>query len=205
MDPSAKKRYGTRCFMEQPILFVNACVRKESRTRILAEQLLMKLDQPAVEVRLAEVPFPVADADFLLTRDRLITEGAFDSPVFRLARQFAAAETIVIAAPYWDLSFPAALKQYMEQINVLGITFKYTQSGAPVGLCRARRLFFVTTAGGCFVPEEFGFGYIKALARNFYGIPDVRLIKAVGLDLDGADPDAILRSAKAEIAEMILD
>ena len=191
--------------MEQPILFVNACVRKESRTRILAEQLLMKLDQPAVEVRLAEVPFPVADADFLLTRDRLIAEGAFDSPVFRLARQFAAAETIVIAAPYWDLSFPAALKQYMEQINVLGITFKYTQSGAPVGLCRARRLFFVTTAGGCFVPEEFGFGYIKALARNFYGIPDVRLIKAVGLDLDGADPDALLRSAKQEIAEMLLD
>ena len=191
--------------MEQPILFVNACVRKESRTRILAEQLLMKLDQPAVEVRLAEVPFPVADADFLLTRDRLIAEGAFDSPVFRLARQFAAAETIVIAAPYWDLSFPAALKQYVEQINVLGITFKYTQSGAPVGLCRARRLFFVTTAGGCFVPEEFGFGYIKALARNFYGIPDVRLIKAVGLDLDGADPDALLRSAKQEIAEMILD
>lgn len=50
------------------------------------------------------------------------------------------------------------------------------------------------------MPEEFGFGYIKAMAQNFYGISDVRLIKAVGLDIDGADVDAILRSAEEEIS-----
>ena len=61
--------------------------------------------------------------------------------MFELARQFAAADQIVIAAPYWDLSFPAALKQYFEQINVLGITFAYTPEGVPKGLCRARKLY----------------------------------------------------------------
>ena len=36
---------------------------------------------------------------------------------------------IVIAAPYWDLSFPAVLKTYLEQINVLGVTFDYSDDG----------------------------------------------------------------------------
>lgn len=191
--------------MERPILFINACVRKASRTRQLAEQLLTRLQQPYAEIRLHEMTFPVVNEDFLAQRDRLIAAGEFQSPVFDLARQFAEAETVVIAAPYWDLSFPAALKQYLEQINVVGITFRYTQEGVPLGLCRAGRLFFVTTAGGNYVPEEFGFGYIRALARNYYGIDDVRLIQATGLDLEGADTDALVSAAAEAISGMDLD
>ena len=133
-------------------------------------------------------------------RDRLISERDLKNPVFDLARQFSEAETIVIAAPYWDLSFPAALKQYIEQINVTGITFKYTEEGIPVGLCRAEKLYYVCTAGGCYVPEEFGFGYIKALAQNYYGIRDVIKIEAVGLDIYGADISAIMKSAEETIS-----
>ena len=55
------------------------------------------------------------------------------------------------------------------------------------------------TAGGAYVPEEFGFGYVKTLAQSFYGIPDVKLIKATGLDIDGADIEAILSSAKESL------
>ncbi len=163
------------------------------------------LDQPVEEVCLHEIRFPVVDEAFLNLRDRLISEGDFSNPVFDLARRFAEAEIVVIAAPYWDLSFPAALKQYFEQINVLGVTFRYTEDGIPVGLCTANKLLFVTTAGGCFAPEEFGFGYIKALAQNFYGISDVRRIEAVGLDLNGADVESIMRSAEESITDMVLD
>ena len=172
--------------MDQPILFINACVRETSRTRELAEKLLAKLGRPFEELRLDEIAFPVTNEAYLRTRDRLIAAGDLQNPLFDLARQFAEAETIVIAAPYWDLSFPAMLKQYLEQINVVGITFRYTEEGIPVGLCRARQLFYVTTAGGCFVPEDYGFGYVKALAENYYGIRDVRKIEAdcfkVGLE-----------------------
>ena len=180
--------------MTKPVLFINACVRKESRTKKLADQLLAMLDQPFEEIRLHEMHFPVVDESFLKKRDKLIENGDFENPLFDLARQFSGADIIVIAAPYWDLSFPAALKQYIEQINVTGITFRYTEQGVPEGLCRAAGLFFVTTAGGYFVPEEFGFGYIKALAQNYYGIQDVQLITAVGLDLAGADPEQILKN-----------
>lgn len=188
--------------MERPILFINACVRTESRTRQLTEKLLLKLNRPYEEVRLHEIAFPVADEDFLNMRDRLIAERDFENPLFDLARQFSESEIIVIAAPYWDLSFPAALKQYFEQINVVGITFKYTEDGIPVGLCKARRLYYVTTAGGSYVPEEFGFGYIKALSQGFYGIQEVRKIEAAGLDLVGADVSALMRAAEAAIDDM---
>ncbi|MCR5210692.1 MAG: NAD(P)H-dependent oxidoreductase [Lachnospiraceae bacterium] len=177
------------------VLFINACVRKNSRTRKLAEALLSGIKDEVCEVKVADIAFPVANEDFLKKRDSLIAKGEWDDPLFDLARQFASAESIIVAAPYWDLSFPACLKQYFEQINVLGITFEYSAEGLPVPKCNADKLYYVTTAGGAFVPEEFGFGYIKALAQGFYGIDDVRLIKATGLDIDGADVDEIMGKA----------
>ena len=180
-------------------LLINACVRKESRTRELAECLLRGQNRPYQEVRLDTIAFPVVDESFLEKRDRLIHDREFSHPMFELARQFAAADEIVIAAPFWDLSFPAALKQYFEQINVIGITFFYTPEGVPAGLCRAKRLTYIATAGGSFFPEEFGPGYVKSLAQNFYGIPEFELIKVCGLDVDGVDVDSLMQQAKAEI------
>lgn len=179
---------------ENTVLFVNSCVRKESRTKVLADLLLKKKD-PVCEVFLQDVDFPKTDENFLKKRDKLIAEGRFDDQIFSLARQFASAKEIVIAAPLWDLSFPASLKQYFEQINVVGVTFCYGPDGLPKGLCKAKKLTYVTTCGGDFFPEEFGFGYVKALAENFYGIGKVELIKAVGLDVEGRDEKAILDTA----------
>ncbi|MBQ1470685.1 MAG: NAD(P)H-dependent oxidoreductase [Schwartzia sp.] len=177
------------------ILFVNACVRSESRTKTLADALIKKLADECEELKLEEVSFPKTDEAFLSKRDSLIEARNFDDEAFAPARQFAEAKTIVIAAPYWDLSFPAMLKQYIEHINVLGITFEYTPEGIPKGLCKADKLYYVTTAGGNYVPDDFGFGYIKALAQNFYGIKDVKLIKASGLDIYGANTKAIMKEA----------
>ncbi|MBQ9269575.1 MAG: NAD(P)H-dependent oxidoreductase [Oscillospiraceae bacterium] len=177
------------------VLFVNACVRGDSRTKRLADCLLSEIGRPVVELRLEEQRFPAVNEEFLRERDRLCAEGMFEAPVFEMARQFALADEIVIAAPYWDLSFPAALKQYLEQINVVGVTFRYTPEGIPEGLCRAKKLYYVMTAGGLYCPEEYGYGYVKALAQSFYGIPETELIRAVGLDLDGADAEEILRQA----------
>ena len=187
--------------MREAVLFINACVRSESRTRRLAEKLLLKLGEPYEEICLEHVCFPVVNEDYLLERDLLISEGDFQNPMFDLARQFSEAPAIVIAAPYWDLSFPAMLKQYLERINVIGITFKYTEEGMPIGLCRAEKLIYVTTAGGQYVPEEFGFGYVKALAQNFYGIQDVGQVKAVGLDIAGADVNEIMRCEEQSISD----
>ena len=119
----------------------------------------------------------------------------FADPAYAPARQFAEADIIVVAAPYWDLSFPAILKAYFEQVNVLGLTFEYTEEGFPRGLCKARKLIYVTTAGGPIISDEYGYGYVKSLAQGFYGIADVCQVKAEKLDVIGADVEGILNKA----------
>ena len=56
------------------ILFINACVRKESRTKQLADYLIAKLNERVEEVRLEDILFPVSDEAFLQKRDELISQ-----------------------------------------------------------------------------------------------------------------------------------
>ncbi|MBQ7827562.1 MAG: NAD(P)H-dependent oxidoreductase, partial [Clostridia bacterium] len=125
--------------------------------------------------------------------------GNFDADILKYARQFAEADAVVIAAPFWDLSIPTLLKCYIENITASGVTFDYTVTGYK-GLCRAKKLYFVTTSGG-FRDPDFGYSYVSALAKEFYGIPETVCYAAEGLDLIGADIDAILARTLAEIDE----
>lgn len=181
------------------ILFINACVRADSRTKQLADYVLKKNGAAVKEVCLAQAKISPLDGAALEVRNRRAAADDFSDSMFDLAKDFAAAETIVIAAPYWDLSFPAALKSYIEAINVIGLTFAYNKAGQPYGLCRAKKLIYVTTAGGLILDDAYGFGYIKALAHNFYGIQDIFYFKAEGLDFVGADVKGILRAAERKI------
>ena len=166
--------------------------------------MLSKLGEPYEELCLERIAFPIVNEEYLNKRDQLISEGDFQNPSFDFARQFSEAKTIVIAAPFLDLSFPSMLKQYLEQINVVGITFKYSEEGVTVALCKANRLIYVTTAGGLYVPEDYGFGYVKALAQYFYGIQDVRKMEAVGLDIYGANVNSIVRDAEDTLSDLTL-
>lgn len=187
------------------ILYINACVRKESRTKRLADHLLAGLkDKDVKEVRLWEAALPKADEAFISKRTELCGKNDFSDPIFDFARDFAAADTIVIAAPYWDLSFPAMLKQYLEQICVVGLTFFYNEKDLPQTLCRAKKLYYVTTAGGPIISDELGYGYVKAVAQTFFEIPQTFYLKAEKLDLVGSDPEAILEEAFSE-AEVLCE
>ena len=176
------------------LLLINACVRAESRTKRLADHVIAGLGDPDVkEVKVWELGLTAVDEAFINKRTALYAQNDYTDPIFDPAKDFAAADTIVIAAPFWDLSFPAALKQYFEQICVLGITFYYNDQDIPQGLCRAKRLYYVTTAGGPIFNDAYGYGYVRELAHTFFGIPETILVKAENLDLAGADPEAILR------------
>ena len=179
-------------------LFVNACVRENSRTLELAKHVLDKIGGEFDEVNLYQSDISPLDFNGLLERTSASETKDFSSTSFDLARQFATAKTIVIAAPYWDLMFPSVLKVYFEAITVNGLTFVYSEKGIPTGLCNADRLIYVTTSGGPII-KNFGFDYVSALARTFYGIKDVKCISAEGLDIRGADVDSILQSAKESI------
>ena len=180
------------------ILFVNGCVRENSRTLELAQAVLAKEIDQIEEIRLYPDGPEGLDARKLALRDELLASKDFGHPMLRWARQFAEADAIVIAAPYWDLAFPAKVRAYLEEVTASGVTFRYGENGIPQGLCKAKRLIYVTTAGGP-IFQNYGYEYIKALAQGFYGIPNVSIVKAEGLDIRGANPDAIMAEAKASI------
>lgn len=181
-------------------LYINCCVRAESRTNRLAKAVLKKLGDKYTELKLYEQNLRPLDAEALSYRTSLIEKGDYGDKMFDLAKQFAAADKIVIAAPYWDLSFPAPLKTYIENIYVTGIVSAYGNDGMPVGLCRARALYYVTTAGGPYEPA-YSYGYFENLAKSFFGIPETRLIKAEMLDITGNDAEQILNSAIEQVFE----
>ena len=175
------------------ILFINACVRKESRTLVLAKDILSKMQGAITEIDLAKENLAPLNRVSLEERERLLKSGKTDAPMFAYAKQFAQADEIVIASPFWDLSFPAILKIYLEQITVAGITFTY-RDGCPTGLCKAKRLTYVTTAGGeifC----DFGYTYIKTLANTFFGIQDTIAHRASNLDVQNISADELLQKA----------
>lgn len=182
------------------ILYVRCCPREESRTDRLAKALLTRLGE-YTELDLYREELPMHDDTSLKERDELLRAGDMDDPRFRYARQFAAADEIVIAAPYWDLSFPAKLRAYIENIYVVGIVSEYDGNGIPRGLCRAKRLWYVTTAGGPY-DWRFSYDYISTMATDFFGIRETRLLSAEMLDIAGNDPEKLLADAIGGVARL---
>lgn len=175
------------------VLYINACVRTESRTDRIARALLKKLGA-FEELKLTDMGLKPLDEAGLNRRTELLSAGNYDDPMFDLAKQFASADTIVISAPLWDGSFPAILKTYVENIYITGIVSKYGEDGVPIGLCKAGKLYYVTTAGGPNMPQ-FGYGYFEALAKGVLGIGETEMICAENLDIFGNDPEAIVAEA----------
>ena len=180
------------------ILFINACMRTESRTEELAKCVLEKLQGNIEEVKLYEKNLSPLNLESFQIRNQAFLNKDFSNELFDLAKQFAEAETIVVAAPYWDLMFPAILKVYFETITVNGLTFKYGANGIPQGLCKAKKLIYVTTSGGP-IFKNFGYEYVSTIAKTFFNIEDTAFISAQGLDIHGADVEKILSEAKNDI------
>lgn len=187
------------------LLYIDACVREErSRTRKLAERFLCGYErnhpgETITRIDLTKMELAPQTPEVLKERDALWAAGRLDHPMFDAARQFAAVDKLVVAAPFWDLSFPALLKIYLERVTVNKITFGYGADGGMLGLCRAEKLLYVTTRGGDFsqpdtAPLEMGARYLEALCR-MYGIGEFRLLCAEGLDDVRNDPEWLLGQA----------
>ena len=193
------------------LLFINSCVRGErSRTLKLARRFLAGYqkahpDTVITQRDLCAERLQPQYPEILAERDALWNAGRLDQPMFEPARQFAAADKIVVAAPFWDLCFPAVLKIYLERVTVADITFGYDAQGAMVGRCRASKLLYITTRGGNYAGTELEMGtpIMKALCA-MYGIPELVTLAAEGLD-DVRQDGAALLSAALERADALAE
>lgn len=187
-------------------LYIDCCIRGEaSRTRKLAEAFFAALPEvwQVTTVNLMKEDLRPLTGEFFDRREALLKAGKTDDARFDRARELAAADLIVIAAPFWDMSFPALLKVYIENVSVEGITFRSTAEGLK-GLCAAERCVFLTTRGGAYPdgdPLEQAVPYLRAI-QMFFGIGALTCVAADGLDLDDVDPEALLADACEEAAAL---
>ncbi len=188
---------------KKKILVLDACIRRgRSRTRQLAEQAVDTLREqcPGAEVKvlqLQDLGLSWFDEEALNTRDALLAEKNYEHERFAFAREFRDADGIIVAAPFWDLSIPAVLKVYIENISVDGITFYCDEKGMH-GLCRAKWMLFLSTRGGIWAGDsmEQGTTYMRALC-TFFGIDSFHEVHADGVDIAGMDTEQILKEALA--------
>ena len=185
------------------VLFINACPRIDSRTLKLARnyfELLKNSQEIQVqEVKVCELKLKPLCEQSLLRRNAEIESGNLSGEEYKYAKDFAAADLIVVAAPFWDASYPAVLKTYIENICVNTITFEYNSKGIPQKKCHAEKLIYITTAGG-FLPEVTSVQLQWQELCNMFSIREFRFYAADRLDIVPADVEKILSVTMEKIA-----
>ena len=180
------------------LIYIDACMRAGSRTRRIARPIMTELRKRyAVEtVDLTRNEYPVVDNYTLEDRNQGIVPSEHSS----LAKRIAAADRIVIAAPFWDMSFPSALKVFFENMSLFGITFD-TNDKECYGLCKAEKVMYITTRGMNIAngdPLEQATPYIKALS-HLWGLGELTVISAQNLDY--STPEEVEQMIEKAVAE----
>jgi FMN-dependent NADH-azoreductase len=142
---------------------------------------------------------PLTEKD-LKYRDNLINNNDYRDPIFDLAKEFASYDEIIIASPYWDLSFPSILKVYFENISISGLTVKNDKDFVK-GLAKAKKIKYISTSGGKIYGANLGFDYVKATG-NFFGIKETINFTVEELDIDPSKEKQILDLSIKKISEL---
>ncbi len=182
------------------ILVINGCVRAEkSNTWKLTQAFLDSLNKSMeLEIKILDLQklgLNYLDKESLEFRDKLLENGELNHPIFDLAHEFANADKIIVSAPFWDLSLPAIVKVYIENICAMGITFDMTEKGM-CGKCKADSMLYITTRGGIYGDNELEIAskYLSALCKML-GIDSFDCLYAEGLDIINLDSEKIMSDA----------
>lgn len=171
------------------IFYVDACLRTGSNTKKIADAVIAKLSEKyEVEtVRLSENAFPVVNNDILNDR----ANGIVPNEYVEMAKKLADADRIVIAAPFWDMSFPSALKVFLENMSLFNVTFGSNEKEC-YGLCKAEKVLYITTRGmniNTGDALEQATPYIKAIGK-LWGLGELHVISAQNMDYSTEDQKA---------------
>ena len=182
----------------QKLIFIDATMREGSRTRKIAEPVVAELSKryEVETIRLDGASFPAVDGKILKDRDN----GIVPEEYAQMARRIASADRIAIAAPFWDMSFPGALKVFFENMSLFHITFDSDDTHC-YGLCKCEKVLYITTRGMNIRtgdPLEQATPYIRALGC-LWGLGELLVISAENLDY--STPEVNDRKIEAAIAE----
>lgn len=170
----------------EKILFINSCYNYEkSRTLYLAKKIFEKFDIDSKfdfeEVKLKDLHLLPLSEEKLNTRFDLTNKNLFDMDMLTYSKKVLSADIVVIAAPFYDFSYPSILKLFIENISMPNLMYNYTNEGYQ-GYARGRKFIYITTRGAN-MPDSEDFGYLN-LDRMFklFGFKESQLIGFGGTD-----------------------
>ena len=167
--------------MMKKLFYIDSCLRSGSNTKVIADALIERLSEryEVETIKLSDYDFPVVKDDILNER----SSGYVPEEYVQIARKIADADRLVIAAPFWDMSFPSALKVFFENMSLFNVTFASNEKEC-YGLCKAEKVLYVTTRGMNIKTGdemEQATPYIKAISR-LWGLGELHVIAAENID-----------------------
>ncbi|TJX15129.1 FMN-dependent NADH-azoreductase [Tissierella creatinini] len=186
------------------LLYVHANPKPEgtSRTLKISDSFVEAYRQNNPQDEIITLDLYKEDIDFLSKEDISLHYIDPDQqkahPALKYAFQFLEVDKVVIGAPFWNLSFPAIIKAYLDYVTVSGVTFKYTSQG-PVGLCQGKKAMHIVTRGGAYSEEplsqfELGDRYIKTLF-GFLGFSEYDTIAVENMDRSDTNVEEVVGDA----------
>jgi FMN-dependent NADH-azoreductase len=120
--------------------------------------------------------------------------------------EFLASDIVVIGAPMYNFGIPSQLKAWIDRLAVAGKTFRYTANGSE-GLAGGKTVIVASSRGGFYGPEtpiaflDHQESYLRGIF-GFFGITDVRFVRAEGLALGANQREKAMADAQGEIAKL---
>ena len=192
------------CVFMEKLLYVTANPKglEKSKGLQIGEAYLEAFhqDRPDVKIKkmdLFALDFAQMDAELVSARGKLagygytmdqLTEVEREKiqKMHDLANEFISYDYFVFVSPVWNLSSPAVLKAFLDNLFIAGKTFAHTNAG-PKGLLTAKKAIHIQTRGGLYKGTpmeelESGDRYLK-IALRFLGIEVMDSVIAEGFDL----------------------
>lgn len=135
------------------------------------------------------------DVDAQIAADVVVNQAVLE--------EFLAADTVVLGVPMYNFSLPSQLKAWIDRVSVAGKTFRYTAEG-PEGLAKGKKVIIVSTRGGHYsagpaAAMDHQESYLKVVL-GFFGITDVEIVRAEGLNLNPDTKGDVISEAERTIS-----
>lgn len=125
----------------------------------------------------------------------------------QLLTQFLESDVIIMGVPLYNFTVPTQLKAWIDRLAQPGRTFKYVD-GVAVGLAGGKTIIAALGRGSIYSSTEMGQAkehqetYLKVMF-GFFGITDVRIVRAEGISMGEAAMQAGIKNGQAEVAALI--
>jgi FMN-dependent NADH-azoreductase len=212
--PDRADTWRTRKEAIMKILHIDCSPRLDSHSRGLSSAIVERLLEVApgatiIRRDLGLTPLPPATADYATTLSSPVTlaapvPGSLDLSE-DLIHQVEAADAVVIGTPMHNLTVPAVLKAWIDQIMRAGRTFRSTPGGK-VGMIGDRPVFVAIASGGTFAGDranqpDFLTPYLSAVLSSM-GLKSIQFFPVQATAFLNAEQGAIAREKALAVLDL---